>query len=375
MNGDAVEVCAVGDVMVKGPDPGATFAWTRDVLRAADITFGNCEMTYSTRGVRHPMARAEMRADPRNLDVLRDAGFDVMSFANNHHMDSGEEAFLDTLAGLHQRGIATCGAGADLADSRRPAILERDGTRVAFLGCSSILFPGYEATDDRPGCVPLRITTAYEQVELEQPGSPPRIRTTASPGDLDHLLEDVAAARERADVVIVAPHWCLHFTPVVVAEYESAVARAVIDAGADLVLGHHQHILKPIDVYEGKVIFHGLGNFAIGGGPAKIVSSPKLDEMMRQYPEYAPGYRPDYPAYPFHPQARHTMIARCRIRRKRIDEVAFVPCSINPKGQPEALGTDDPRFDAVASYVDTITAAAGFHVEFQAREGEVGIST
>jgi poly-gamma-glutamate capsule biosynthesis protein CapA/YwtB (metallophosphatase superfamily) len=370
---DSVVVCAVGDVMVDRPEPVTAFALSRDALRAADITFGNCESTYSTRGTRHPMTRGEVRADPRNVDALVDAGFDVMSFANNHHMDSGDDAFFDTLAELHGRGIATCGAGANLAEARLPAVIERKGTKVAFLGYSSILFPGYEADADRPGCAPLRVTTTYEQVEMEQPGSPPAIHTVPDADDLANLLDAVAAATRIADVVIVTPHWGLHFTPVVVADYESVVARAAIDAGADLVLGHHQHILKPVEVYDGKVIFHGLGNFAMDVNMGKHSASPHIREMVDQYPGYAVAHRPDYPTYPFHPLARQTMIARCRIRDGRIDEVSFVPCYINPLGQPEALTATNPRFAEVASYVQSITSEAGFDVGFKADEHEVRV--
>lgn len=375
MGSDAVEICAVGDVMIKRDNPSTAFALSKHVLRGADITFGNCESTYSKRGVRHPMTRGEVRADPSNVDGLADAGFDVMSFANNHHMDSGEDAFFDTLGELHRRGIATCGAGANLEEARRPAILERDGTLVAFLGYSSILFPGYEAGPDRPGCAPLRVTTVYEQVELEQPGSPPRIHTQAHPEDLAALLNDVAMAKAVADIVVVTPHWGLHFTPVVVAEYESVVAQAAIDAGADLVLGHHQHIVKPIEVYRGKVIFHGLGNFAMDVYMAEHADSPHLHEMIEQYPGFAVGYRREYPSYPFHPLARQTMIARCRIRDRRIDDVSFVPCYINEVGQPEALRASDQRFVDVAGYVDSVTAEAGFVTQFKADEHEVRVLT
>jgi poly-gamma-glutamate capsule biosynthesis protein CapA/YwtB (metallophosphatase superfamily) len=370
---ETVEVCAVGDVMIKRAVPETVFDLSREVLRAADITFGNCESTYSKRGARHPMTRGEVRADPRNVDALQDAGFDVMSFANNHHMDSGEDAFFDTLAELHGRGIATCGAGADLEEARKPAIIERKGTTVAFLGYSSILWPGYEAGPDRPGCAPLRVTTTYHQVELEQPGSPPEIRTEVYPEDLANLLEDVARAKRVADVVIVTPHWGLHFTPVVVASYESVLAKAAIDAGADLVLGHHQHIVKPIEVYQGKVIFHGLGNFAMDVNMSEHSDSPHIREMVGQYPAFAVGHRPDYPSYPFHPLARQTVIARCRIREGRIDEVSFVPSYINPLGQPEALTAAHPRFAEVASYVESITSEAGFDVSFKSDEREVRV--
>src|SRR6516165_2560339 len=110
-----LKVCAVGDVMVNRDEPGTAFDLARPVFAEADITFGNCESTYAEYGSRNPAARGEVRAPPSNVAGLRHAGFDVMSFANNHHLDAGYEAFLRTLDVLHEHGIATCGAGENLA--------------------------------------------------------------------------------------------------------------------------------------------------------------------------------------------------------------------------------------------------------------------
>src|ERR1700736_228071 len=142
--------------MLKRDDPRSAFELVRPVFAAADITFGNCESTYSSVGSANPATRGVVRADPSQVDGLAWAGFDVMSFANNHHLDAGYEAFFDTIAVLEGHQIAVCGVGKDLNEARRPAIVERDGTKVAFLGYSSILFPGYAAGHGRPGCAPLR---------------------------------------------------------------------------------------------------------------------------------------------------------------------------------------------------------------------------
>ena len=254
---------AVGDVMVKRDDPRSAFELVRPVLAAADITFGNCESTYSSVGSANPATRGVVRADPSQVEGIAWAGFDVMSFANNHHLDAGYEAFFETLDHLHTHGIVTCGAGKDLDQAREPAIVERDGTKVAFLAYSTILFPGYEARPGKPGCTPISIITDYAMSEIEQPGCEAVVTTVVHPSSLRVLREDIARARERADIVVVSVHWGIHFTPVEVAQYESELGRAAIDAGADLVLGHHQHILKAIEVYRGKVIFHGLANFVM----------------------------------------------------------------------------------------------------------------
>ena len=376
MAGSGVQtLCAVGDIMINREHPGTVFELARPLLEPADFTFGNCESTYSERGARNPATRGEVRAHPRNLDALVYGGFDVVSFANNHHLDAGYEAFFDTLAELAARGIATCGAGKDIAEARRPAILERDGTRVAFLGYSSILFPGYEAGHNRPGCAPLRVHTYYEQVEVEQPGSAPDIHTYAKREDLDDLLDDVRRAKEQADVVVVSPHWGIHFAPIAIAEYETDVAKAAIDAGADIVLGHHQHILKPVQVYKGKVIVHGMGNFAMDSDASKHAWSPALKEMQDRYPGYCYGHREDYPTYPFHEDARMTVIVRCAIEDRSISRVGLVPCYINPAGQPEPVDAGNPRFQQIANYFSEVTEAAGLDVALKHTDVDVEVVT
>ena len=364
-------VCAVGDVMVNRDQPGTAFELAQPVFAAADVTFGNCESTYSEHGSRNPAARGEVRAHPSNVAGLRHAGFDVMSFANNHHLDAGYEAFLRTLEVLHEHGIATCGAGRNLAEAHEPAIVERNATRIAFLGYSSILFPGYEASSKAPGCAPLRVSTYYRQIEIEQPGSHPHIATVPDPDDVRALQEDIAEAKKRADVVVFTPHWGIHFTPVAVAPYERELARVAIDAGADIVLGHHQHILKGVDVHDGKVIFHGLGNFVMDVHMEAHAGRAALQEMQDQYPDYAVGYRSDYPTYPFHPLARMTVIARFTVENGGVSRVGFVPCYINPAGQPEPLSADHERFGGVVDYVREISQGAGFATRFEQDGDEI----
>ncbi|MCU1658643.1 MAG: hypothetical protein JWO57_3299, partial [Pseudonocardiales bacterium] len=237
----ALTLTAVGDIMVKRDDPRSAFELVRPVFEAADINFGNCESTYSDSGSPNPATRGVVQANPDQVEGIAWSGIDVMSFANNHHLDAGYEAFFETLEHLHANGIATCGAGKNLDEAREAAIIERDGTKVAFLAYSTILFPGYEARPGKAGCTPIRIITDYAMSEIEQPGCEAVVTTVVHPDSLALLREDIDRARERADIVVISVHWGIHFTPVEVAEYESELGRAAIDAGADLVLGHHQH--------------------------------------------------------------------------------------------------------------------------------------
>lgn len=379
MTGDQrVRLLAVGDVIVNRSNPGSAFDLSRDLLSRADMVFGNCESVYASSGSRNPGARTEIRGTPESVDAIAAAGFNVMSFANNHHMDSGLDAFAATIDRLKGRGIGVCGAGSDLESSRRPAILTAKNIRVAFLGYSSILLSGYAATTNRPGCAPLRIHTYYEMSEPEQPGCPAKTFTTPNQDDLKALVADVRAAKQEADFVVVTPHWGIHFLPAVLADYQSVVAKAAIDAGADLVLGHHQHILKGIEVYRGKVIFHGLGNFvadfAIDSYVKQIAGGDTLQVLKDIHGEYAFGPREGYPTLPFHPEARMTLIAQCEITSHGIEEVSFVPCLINPDGQPEPLRSSDARFFEIAEYVRNIGLRAGLSTALVDAEDRVRVA-
>lgn len=379
-----ISVCCVGDVVLRDDDEGPVLGLARPLLREADITFGNCESSYSERPVRNGAAGSAegIIAHPRNVAVLADAGFDAMTFANNHHMDCGDNAFFDTLGLLRQHGIATCGAGRNIAEAREPAIIERKGVKVAFLGYSSILFPGYAAGPRAPGCAPLRIHTWYRQSEEEQPGSPALVETIPDHDDLSALQDDVVRAKARADVVVVSPHWGVHFKPVEISPYETVVARAAIDAGADLVFGHHPHIMKGVQVYKGKAIVHSLGNFAFAladmvrrGVWAAPNPTPRRLLYRKLYGEYVMNYYADSPAYPFHPEARRVGICRFIVEKGRIARVSILPCYINERGQPEPLSAGHARFDEVAGYLREISAGAGFDTQFEQAGDELVIAT
>jgi hypothetical protein len=165
----------------------------------------------------------------------------------------------------------------------------------------------------------------------------------------------------------VALHKGIGHTPALLAMYERPLARAVIDAGADIVVGHHAHILRGIEMYKGRPIYHGLGNFVTVTRALNIEAnpSPRRLEWARRRRELF-GFKPDpgYPTYPFHPEARNAMIAVCEISSEGIRKAGFVPCRVNPKGQPEVCGNDE-RGRAVASYVEQITGKASLGTGFE----------
>ena len=238
---------ATGDIGPNREDPDEMFAQVKDVLLGADLVFGQLEPCIAASGTPACQPRLPMRCRPEMAVAIERAGYDVISFATNHCMDWGRPAFFDTIRFINEHGMACVGAGKDLADARKPVIKTLDdGTRIGFLAYCSILPQDYWANEERPGANPLRAVTAYVPKEHDQPETPVRMFSFPHPDDLDNMLSDIAALRPQVDILMVSFHWGIHFVPAVIAYYQKYAARFAIDAGADIIIGHHEHILKPI---------------------------------------------------------------------------------------------------------------------------------
>lgn len=335
-------ICAVGDVRPDWPNPDSIdeMELVKPIFKQADILFGNIESPVSDKGERQ-VCNSGRSVRPEKVALLTAAGFDVMSFANNHHMDYGDSAFYDTIERLTSNGIKIVGVGSNIVEAHKPTIVEENGVKVGFLAYSSVLPIGYEARAERPGCAPLRVTTLYEQVDRD-PGSPPKIITMTNKDDLAAMVEDVRKLRASVDVVILSMHWGVHYIPGLIAMYQREIAHAAIDAGADLILGHHPHIVKGIEVYKGKVVFYSLGNFVMPAkpghkNPTRILYNVQVDD--------------EYKYYPYPPDCRKTMLAKCYVADGKISKISFIPAVVNPKTQPEPLPAKDSRSDEVLKYL------------------------
>jgi poly-gamma-glutamate synthesis protein (capsule biosynthesis protein) len=363
---------AVGDVAPDRPDPKECFALARPALTRGDIGFCQLECNLTSRGKRMPQARHTHRSTPQAAVAMRDAGFDVVSIAGNHCMDWGVEGLQDTRDSLHDAGLTIVGAGEDISQARKPAIVERNGVRIAFLAYSSILPEGYWATDERPGCAPLRAHTHYEQIEPDQPGTPPRIHTFAKRDDREAMTADIRSARAHAEIVIVSMHWGIHFVPAVLADYQRELGYAAIDAGADLILGHHAHILKGIEFYRGKAIFYSLSNFAIDlRMTPEHADSKGFKEIQALSPDWVPNFDS---LYNFPPDSRKTIILRAELGASGVGNLAFYPALINDEAQPEVLLPSDTRFREVVDYLGWCCDAESLSTEFKQNGDRVGIT-
>jgi poly-gamma-glutamate synthesis protein (capsule biosynthesis protein) len=357
-------VLATGDLAPDRPDPDSLFDRTRDLLNSADLVFGQLETTFAARGTRLPQARHAVLAQPDGAAALGRAGFDVISCAGNHCLDWGNDALAESIAHLRAAGIDVVGAGRNIEEASAPVFRQLgDGTRVALLAYCSILPMSYWAEQSRPGCAPMRAHTLYEQIEHDQPGTPPRIRTFAHTDDLAAMCAAIRAAKAQADIVLVSHHWGIHFVRATIADYQREVARAAIDAGADAVLGHHAHILKGVEIIAGRPVFYSLCNFATD---LRMDPEHAARKSFREIQKLGENWEPDFESlYNFPPAARMSAIVRLQIDRGRIVESSLLPLWIDRDAVPRLLTPDDPRFSQVRDYLSAVTAEAELNAQFE----------
>ena len=264
------------------------FEATAALLQSADYAVGNLECPIAVKSKKDPRKGFYYKVPPFTLEGLKWAGFDMMSLANNHIRDCGADGLMETFEFLDKASLSYFGAGKNPADAMKPKAVEVKGLKTAFVGFVSDeiylydikqfkkpgkfeklknkLFTDLAATDDMPGTVIANEKTVREMV---------------------------ARAKERADFVIVVPHWGVRYHQPVW-ENQEKLGHVAIDAGADLVIGHHNHIRQAVEIYKGKPIVYGIGNFAFGSGNRKavggflvraIVKDKKLRRVLL-YPTY-----------------------------------------------------------------------------------------
>lgn len=368
-NGENITFYAVGDIGPDREDPSSIFRHVTDTIKHSDVAFTQLEVNLSKRGIGH----RENARSPEIAAAIKNAGFNVVSFAGNHCLDAGVDAFSDTIDNLKKQNLMVIGVGRIITEARQPAIVETKGTRIGFLAYNSILHEGYWAEDNRPGCAPLRAWTLYEPIDPPQPGTPARAHTFPNRSDLEAMIQDIKKLRPLCDLLVVSMHCGIHFTPAVIAEYQRDLAHTAIDAGADLILQHHAHILKGVEVYSGKAIFYSLCNFALELRfmTRERAADPHFIEMARSLnPEWKPPY-PEYPSFPFPPDSRKTLIVKCIIFNKRIKKVSFLPTIINRNSEPEILSANDSRFMEIVKYMEDVTRDQGLDTEYVVEGNEV----
>jgi poly-gamma-glutamate synthesis protein (capsule biosynthesis protein) len=368
----SITIAVVGEQMLDPPivnggrSPGSAHVF--EVLHGADLVFVNLECPLTTRGA--PADKhVDLRGDPALAHELRAAGVDVATVANNHLFDYGVEGMYDTLGALRAAGVAAVGAGADLAASLAPAVLTARGARVAFVGLSTTLPVGSGASDERPGMAPVRVTTSYviDSAALDEtPGAAPIVETRCWPEDVAAAAAAVTAAKRAADLCVVGIHWGVPNGWVAqfqepVAMYQRPLAEALVGAGADMIVGHHPHVLHAIDMINGRPVFYSLGNFMFHS-----VVVGRLPKLRRTDPPYSwRSLRA--------PVTRDSVVALVTCGAGAVQKIDLVPVMMNSVGDPElATGAGAAR---ILTNLDALCEPYGIRVIADGSRGRVDTAT
>lgn len=232
---------------------GVLDAELQEIIGKADLFMANQEFPFSDRGTPAEDKQFTFRLPPERVSLMQEIGTDLVTIANNHALDYGSEALSDTCHLLDEAGIGRVGAGADLDEAKRIEIREIKGKKIGFLGASRVFPVGsWAAGPSHPGMM-----SAYD----------------AAP-----LLEQIRQGKEACDYLVLYLHWGIerNTSP---EEYQRQLGRQCIEAGADLVIGSHPHVLQGIEYYHGKPILYSLGNFIFGSAiPETMLAEVTLQE-------------------------------------------------------------------------------------------------
>lgn len=258
---EPVKIALVGDIMlgrkvgeyIKKEGPLYPFLNVLDRLQSADISFANLETPTCLSGEFINLFRAQ----PNVIDGLVQTGFDIVSLANNHVLDYHQECMLETWERLSDAGIFQIGTGMNLKEATEGVIIENKGVRFGFLAYTETWF--------------LYSRAGIKWTAGDYPG--------VAPIDKDLIVSDIKRLKKKADVIIVSLHWGIEYSTKVTKE-ESNLAKSIIEAGADVVFGHHPHVIKPWIVYKQKPVFYSVGNFVFDPLKPPLTEKGLLVELI-----------------------------------------------------------------------------------------------
>src|SRR3989441_2150649 len=270
-------------------DSRPAFDKVRDVTKSATLAVATLEAPLSGAHNKYCDGCVVFVGNEAYISGISDAGIDVVTLAANHIGDGGPQGVLNTVRVLDSAHIAHVGAGADLAAAHRPAIVESGGVRVAFLRYTDVPPVEYVATDSRPGSAWL---------------------SHDDPSYAD-LRAEIRAAKAQADLVVVMPHWGIEYEDRP-RDVEVQAAHAMVDAGANVIIGDHPHWVQSVELYQGAYITYGIGNFV-------------FDQMWST-------------------ETREGSLQRLSFVGSRLVAVRIMPTLIEDYFQPRLLGPTEPQY-------------------------------
>ncbi|MCL2669978.1 MAG: CapA family protein [Syntrophaceae bacterium] len=285
-------------------------------FQQSDVNFCNLESPISDKGGPLAGRYASFRSYPNMDGLLAKAGIDFVSLANNHSQDYGWEALVDTMERLKKRGIGFSGAGKNMAEARKPALVTKGGLQIGLLSyTANVNTPlGFKAGVEREGLAAVRISPFF-------------LPNHTNEEDIEALRQDIETWKNKVDFLVISFHWGISEGGThTVSLHQKVMAYNAIDAGADLVIGHHAHALQPVEVYRGKPICYGLGNFVFA-----------LEE-----------------GFP-----RETMMFQCRFSRHKVHEMGFLPVYTSRLNRPEVVSPGSAEGRKVVAIMEKICPRFG----------------
>jgi poly-gamma-glutamate synthesis protein (capsule biosynthesis protein) len=258
----------VGETNVNRAKPETAFEKVQPLLDRADVLFGHFETTLAGTPSDNddmpdlPFKRGWRHSKPENAKAWKTAGFDAVGVASN--VSGSIDSTLLVVQELDALGIPHAGVGANFVEARKPAIVEKNGVRFGFLSYTSVFYSQFvPALGKRPGAATVKaamsIVPSWRSEEM--PGAVPAVKTWLDENEKALMLEDIAKLRPQVDYVVLSNHWGVS-SDERVQDYQCEFAHAAIDAGADVIMGHHPHRPQGIEIYKGKAVYYSLGNFA-----------------------------------------------------------------------------------------------------------------
>ncbi|MCZ6671489.1 MAG: CapA family protein [Verrucomicrobia bacterium] len=258
-------ILLMGDTNIQHrTDPTEGYRTVKATLNEADIRFANLEGPFAGSSkdprIKDIPHKSWTHSEPDQVWTLVDGGIDVVGVANN--VTWPWQALMRSLDVLDGAGILHAGGGKNIDEAHKPVVVIRDGVKIGFLSFAATVFPfEHAATDIRPGIAEIKAYTAYQPPSnLDKPGQPPIVLTWLDKESKARMVEGVSKLKAKTDIVITSFHWGVSGTTTIVS-YQRDIARAVVDAGADVVFGHGPHKYQPIEVYKDRPIFYSAGQF------------------------------------------------------------------------------------------------------------------
>jgi len=360
MSDQAITIAVGGDIFANGHfyDGGRpispSFEDVTAIINACDVSFANYEMPLSTRG--QPIEKlANIRADPAIAPDIGRLNLDVVSLANNHMMDYGAEALADTIENLRAQNIKLVGAGATLAEAIEPLIIDIRGRKVGFLAFTCLVAPGAGASASAPGVAALHVHSSYQinpYWQAEEPGEPAMvtIKTFADSGEQAFAEACVRDLREKVDFLCLSLHWGYGGLSSQIAEYQRPLGHAMIDAGADVILGNHVHAVQGVELYKGKLVVYSPGTFIGRQLPPESEGGEVTDLVRSLLADMSPD----------------GLITLIDVDAAGDYTARIVPTSLDSKGLP-ALASDE-ALERISRRVIEWSAKLGTQVNFHDNE-------